>query len=237
MTWRCRISTCACAWTAPVSAATTAPPTTALFDIGYLRHVPNLVFMQPKDEEEFVDMLWTMANYQRRSHCDPLPARRGRRREAQGAAQAAGDRQGRKWSATARGERPRVAIFGLGNMCAMAEEAADLLEKEGISAAVINPRWIKPMDTDTLELFARSAEVICTLEDHVLPNGFGCAVMEALGEARITTPVVRLGWPDQFIEHGTIPILRKKHGLTAEALVARVRPLLKTGRQQPVSAA
>ena len=72
-----------------------------------------------------------------------------------------------------------------------------------------------------------------------MPNGFGCAVMEALGEAHITTPVVRLGWPDQFIEHGTIPILRKKHGLTAEALVARVRPLLKSAARQqaPVSAA
>ena len=61
----------------------------------------------------------------------------------------------------------------------------------------------------------------------MLTNGYGCAVMEYLGEARITTPVVRLGWPDQFIEHGTIPILREKHGLTAQALVARVLPLLK----------
>ena len=98
----------------------------------------------------------------------------------------------------------------------MAEEAADLLEKEGVSAAVINPRWIKPMDTATLEFFARSAEVICTLEDHVLPNGFGCAVMEHLNEARIPVPVVRLGWPDQFIEHGNVPVLREKHGLTAQ---------------------
>ena len=208
-----------------------------LFDIGYLRHVPNLVFMQPKDEEEFVDMLWTMANY----NSGPIAIRYPR-----GAGVGAKPKAQPKLLEIGKAEvvrhgkegAPRVAIFGLGNMCAMAEEAADLLEKEGISAAVVNPRWIKPMDTGTLEFFARSVEVICTLEDHVLPNGFGCAVMEALGEARITTPVVRLGWPDQFIEHGTIPILRKKHGLTAEALVARVRPLLKTaGRQQPVSAA
>ena len=90
------------------------------------------------------------------------------------------------------------------------------------------------MDTGTLEFFARSVEVICTLEDHVLPNGFGCAVMEHLNEARIPVPVVRLGWPDQFIEHGSVPILREKHGLTAKALVARVRPLLK---QKAVAAA
>ena len=77
--------------------------------------------------------------------------------------------------------------------------------------------------------------MICTLEDHVLPNGFGCAVMEALNEARIPVPVVRLGWPDQFIEHGNVPILRQKHGLTAQALVDRVLPLLKKG-QVPATA-
>ena len=128
-----------------------------------------------------------------------------------------------------------MALFGLGGMCTMAEEAADLLEKQGISAAVINPRWIKPMDTGTLEFFARSVEVVCTLEDHVLTNGYGCAVMEHLNETRIPVPVVRLGWPDQFIEHGNVPVLRQKHGLTAQALVERVLPLLKQG--QAVSAA
>ena len=106
-----------------------------------------------------------------------------------------------------------VAIFGLGNMFEVAEEAAKKLEAQGISVALINPRWIKPIDTGTLEFFARSVEVICTIEDHVLHNGFGCAVMEHLHTQKINTPVVRIGWPDQFIEHGTIPVLRKKHGL------------------------
>src|SRR5438045_4876296 len=120
-----------------------------------------------------------------------------------------------------------VAIFGLGNMFEMAEEAARKLEEKGISVALINPRWIKPMDTGTLEFFARGVDVVCTLEDHVLHNGFGCAVMEHLHSQMINTPVVRIGWPDQFVEHGTIPILRQKHGLTAEALVEKVLPLLK----------
>jgi len=78
-------------------------------------------------------------------------------------------------------------------------------------------------DTDVLETLAKQTKVIiCTFEDHVLHNGFGCAVMEHLGEARITTPVVRIGWPDEFIEHGNVPALRKKHGLTAENAVAKV---------------
>nr|MBA2241690.1 1-deoxy-D-xylulose-5-phosphate synthase [Chthoniobacterales bacterium] len=88
------------------------------------------------------------------------------------------------------------------------------------------------------EFFARGTQVICTIEDHVLHNGFGCAVMEHLQSEMITTPVVRIGWPDQFIEHGTIPILRQKHGITANALVEKVLPLLqKTSRQTQPSAA
>jgi 1-deoxy-D-xylulose-5-phosphate synthase len=65
-------------------------------------------------------------------------------------------------------------------------------------------------------------DVICALEDHVLHNGFGCAIIEHLNDAGIKTPVVRVGWPDQFIEHGAVEILRKKHGLTAEAAVEKV---------------
>ena len=79
----------------------------------------------------------------------------------------------------------------------------------------------------TFEFFARSVEVVCTIEDHVLHNGFGCAVMEHLYSQGMHTPVVRIGWPDEFIEHGTIPILRKKHGITADALVEKVLPLLR----------
>jgi 1-deoxy-D-xylulose-5-phosphate synthase len=116
-------------------------------------------------------------------------------------------------------------------MFAMAQETAKLLEADGVSVALINPRWIKPLDTGTLEFFARSVDVICTFEDHVLHNGFGCAVIEYLSEARINTPVVRIGWPDQFIEHGSIPVLRKKHGVTAEAAVEKIRPLLRTTRR------
>ena len=92
---------------------------------------------------------------------------------------------------------------------------------------------MQKLDTGTLEFFTRSVEVVCTLEDHVLHNGFGCAVMEHLHGARIWTPVVRLGWPDQFIEHGSVPILREKHGLTAAALVEKV---LATLRKKPISA-
>ncbi len=193
-----------------------------LFDIGYLRHVPNIVHMQPKDEDEFCDMLWTMANYT----SGPIAMRYPR-----GAGTGAQPKAAPKLLEIGKAEVVQhgreVAIFGLGNMFEIAQEAAKLLEAKGVSVALINPRWIKPLDTGTLEFFARGCEVLCTLEDHVLHNGFGCGVMEHLYSQGIHTPVVRIGWPDQFIEHGTIPILRKKHGLTAEALVEKVLPLLK----------
>jgi 1-deoxy-D-xylulose-5-phosphate synthase len=192
-----------------------------LFDIGYLRHVPNIVHMQPKDEEEFVDMLWTMANY----NDGPIAIRYPR-----GAGVGANPRTTPQLLEIGKAEviqhGRKVAIFGLGNMLELALEAAAVLEKEGISTAVINPRWIKPLDTGTIEFFGRSVDVICTIEDHVLHNGFGCSVMECLGDAIIPTPVVRVGWPDQFIEHGNIPALRKKHGITVEAILEKVKPFV-----------
>ena len=204
-----------------------------LFDIGYLRHVPNIVHMQPKDEDEFVDMLWTMANYT----SGPIAVRYPRG-PGTGAQLKAAPKLLEIGKAEVVQHGRDVAIFGLGNMFEVAVEAARKLEEQGFSVALINPRWIKPLDTGTLEFFARGTQVLCTLEDHVLHNGFGCAVMEHLYSQGIHTPVVRIGWPDQFVEHGTIPILRKKHGLTAEALVEKVLPLLqKKPRQTQPSAA
>jgi 1-deoxy-D-xylulose-5-phosphate synthase len=199
-----------------------------LFDIGYLRHIPNFVHMQPKDEDEFVDMLWTMANY----NSGPIAIRYPR-----GAGTGAKPKEQPRLLEIGKAEVVQhgrdVAIFGLGSMFEVAQEAAKLLEAQGVSVALINPRWIKPIDTGTLEFFARSVQVVATIEDHVLYNGFGCAVMEHLHSQMIRTPVVRIGWPDQFVEHGNIPVLRKKHGVNAEALVAKVLPLL---RQKPVQA-
>ena len=92
---------------------------------------------------------------------------------------------------------------------------------------MINPRFTKPLDAGTTEFFARAAEVVVTLEDHVLPGGYGASVLELLNEKRIATPVVRIGWPDQFIEHATtVDHLREKYGLTAAQRVAQVKALL-----------
>lgn len=188
-----------------------------LFDIGYLRHIPNFIHMQPKDEEEFVDMLWTMSHYN-----DGPSAIRYPRGAGVGAQPKSEPQLLEIGQAEIISDGEDVALLGLGPMFALAEKAKALLEDKGYSVALINPRWIKPLDAATIERVAKQVKVLCTLEDHVLHNGFGCAVIEHLHDAGIHTPVERIGWPDQFIEHGSIPVLRAKHGLTPENAVAKV---------------
>ena len=148
-----------------------------LFDIGYLRHVPNIVHMQPKDEDEFVDMLWTMANYNSGPIAIRYPRGAGTGAKPKADTEAARNRQSRS-----RATRTRRRDFRTRQHVRSGRGSGAKLEEQGISVALINPRWIKPIDTGTLEFFARSVEVICTIEDHVLHNGFGCAVMEHLAQ-------------------------------------------------------
>jgi len=95
---------------------------------------------------------------------------------------------------------------------------------------VINPRFTKPVDVAMLEFYARSVDVIVTLEDHVLKGGFGSAVLEELNGLGLRTPVVRIGWPDQFIEHGKPEALRAKYGISADAAMEKLRPYLERMR-------
>jgi 1-deoxy-D-xylulose-5-phosphate synthase len=119
--------------------------------------------------------------------------------------------------------RHKVAFFGLGSMFSLAEEAAKTLGKD-FDCALINPRFTKPIDQATTEYFAKTADSIVTLEDHVLAGGYGSIVAELLVEKGIHTPLTRVGWPDQFIEHASsVGELREKYGLTVEAVVAQVK--------------
>jgi 1-deoxy-D-xylulose-5-phosphate synthase len=124
-----------------------------------------------------------------------------------------------------------IAIFGLGPMISLARELAGMLKREGFSSAVVNPRFVKPLDLDILERYARRVAAFVTFEDHVKMGGFGTAVIEALDELKLAVPVIRIGWPDQFIEHGKVEQLRARYGLTAEAALAQVLPLLDQRRR------
>ncbi|MBX3741839.1 MAG: 1-deoxy-D-xylulose-5-phosphate synthase [Akkermansiaceae bacterium] len=188
-----------------------------LFDIGYLRHIPGLIHMQPKDENELVNMLHTMAAYD-----DGPSAIRYPRGVIKGTPIAATPEILPIGKAEVVAEGTDVALIGLGTMFEMAERTKLELEAKGLSVALINPRFIKPLDTAVLEAFASRCKVVCTFEDHVLFNGFGASVIEHLHGAGIHTPVERIGWPDEFVEHGKPETLRALHGLTAEAAVEKI---------------
>jgi 1-deoxy-D-xylulose-5-phosphate synthase len=193
-----------------------------LFDISYLRGIPNMVHMVPKDEDELADMLFTAMHWD-----GPIAVRYPR---GVGPGTPVKDVPSLipigKAELIQNSDNDRVAIFALGALVPMAEEIARKLWAEGISAAVINARFTKPIDVEMLEFFARSVDVLLTLEDHVLRGGFGSVVLEELSNLGISTPVVRIGWPDQFIEHGKIDALRAKYGITAEAALEKLRPVL-----------
>ena len=112
-------------------------------------------------------------------------------------------------------------------MLGMAQQAADLLEKQGISCTVVNPRFIKPLDTELLKTQSRSADVVVTFEDHTINSGFGSMVGEALDVVGSQLTVVKVGWPDLFVEHGAIDLLRKKYGVTPEAAAERTLAVLR----------
>jgi 1-deoxy-D-xylulose-5-phosphate synthase len=192
-----------------------------LFDISYLRGVPNLIHMSPKDEDELQDMMYTALQ-----HPGPSAIRypRGTGPGAAIKAQPVALEIGR---AELLQDGSDVVIFALGNMVAEGQRLAKMLAAEGQSAALVNARFAKPLDADCVTRYARRCGVVVTMEDHVLAGGFGSVVLECLSSEEIETPVVRVGWPDQFIEHGKPEALRAKYGLTAESALQRVRPHLK----------
>ncbi len=197
-----------------------------LFDIGYLRSIPEMVLMSPKDEDELADMMKTALEIPGPSAIRyPRGIVVGVTRKAEPQVLAIG-------KAEILQDGSDVAILGLGPMTALARDLAVRLEREGYSAAVVNPRFVKPIDREMLEQYSRRVAAFVTFEDHVQMGGFGSAVVEALEEMGSTVPVVRIGWPDQFIEHGKVDDLRAKYGISADAALAQVLPLL-AGRRRP----
>ena len=199
-----------------------------LFDIAYLRGIPEITLMAPKDEDELADMLLTAVQLPGPSGIRyPRGVIAGVARKAEPQAIPIG-------KAELIQDGSDVAIFGLGPMISLAKELAVCLERDGYSAAVINPRFVKPLDGEMLELYARRVSAIVTFEDHVKMGGYGSAVIEALKDLGCSVPVVRIGWPDCFIEHGKVDSLRAKYGLTSDAAIERLRPHLAVRQKQPV---
>jgi 1-deoxy-D-xylulose-5-phosphate synthase len=190
-----------------------------LFDISYLRCVPNATIMQPKDEDELVDMLHTSLQLPGPGFIRyPRGAGTGVPVKAEPAALPIGQAEIVR-------EGSNIVIWALGPMVQEALKVADrLAAEEGLSVGVVNARFIKPLDRHLLLSQAAVVPLLVTLEDHVVTGGFGSAVLEALQEADCLTPLERIGWPDKFVEHGSsVEILRAAYGLSTDDIVRRIK--------------
>jgi 1-deoxy-D-xylulose-5-phosphate synthase len=195
-----------------------------LFDISYLRGIPNIIHMVPKDEDELADMLYTAM-----LHNGPAAVRYPRG-NGPGATVKAHPVALPIGKAEVIADGDEIAILGLGALLPMAVEMAAQLAAQGISAAVINPRFVKPLDRDLLASYARRVSAFVTFEDHVLMGGFGSAVLEALSDMQFNSPVIRIGWPDHFVEHGKVDQLRARNGISVEAAMEKLAPYLKSSK-------
>ncbi len=191
-----------------------------LFDLAYLRTVPNTVVMAPKDENELRHMLLTAIEY-------PGPAVvRFPRGEAYGVPMEAQIKPIKVGRAELLREGQDVALLAIGSCVLPAVEAAERLEEVGISAAVLNARFAKPLDVRWIVGLARQCGAVVTVEEHAAMGGFGSAVLEALGAAGVAVPVRVLGVPDQVIEHGSPGEILAELGLDAAGIARAARELL-----------
>ena len=195
-----------------------------LFDISYLRCIPNMVHLDASNEDELADMLFTALH-----HDGPI-AIRYPRGTGPGVAVKPKPELIPIGKAQVVKHGTQAVVLGLGALVGMAEDVAKELEAKGFSTAVINPRSVKPLDIDTISFFARSADVVITMEDHVLAGGFGSAVLEELSNVGIQVPVVRIGWPDAFVDHGKPDALRVKAGISVAATVEKALPYLQKAK-------
>jgi 1-deoxy-D-xylulose-5-phosphate synthase len=203
-----------------------------VYDIAYIRHVPNMVLMMPKDENELRHMVKTAVDYEE----GPI-AFRYPRMNALGVPL---DEELKPipigtWEMVEEGED--AAIIAVGPMVQLAQEAAARLRAEGIRARVINGRFIKPMDTAMLDALADEGLPLLVVEEAAQAGGLGSAVLEYYAEHAAEMPRIKLmGIPDEFIEHGSIKEQRAEVGLTADNIVERVRTLVRRRSRSSVPA-
>jgi 1-deoxy-D-xylulose-5-phosphate synthase len=191
-----------------------------VYDVTYLRQIPNLVIASPRDGTELRRALATAVAHTAgpfairfpRSTTPRLTVAGPVRRMKLGA-----------WEVRTRGRD--VLLLGLGKLAVSCEDAVRLLKQDGISVTLLDPRWVKPLDP-RLGAVAGAHRLVVTVEDNVLAGGFGSAVAEVLADEEVHTPLLRLGIPDQFLPHGKREVLLAELGLDAVGIAERVRKSL-----------
>ncbi len=185
-----------------------------VFDLSYLRSIPNMMVLAPSDEAELA-----MRCTRRWSLEGPVAIRypRGAGRGVEIPAEPEAWEAGR---AEIRSRGTDVALLGVGRTVPMCEAAAEILAEKGVSASVVNARWVKPLDFEMVSWAASEHRLVVTVEENTSMGGFGGAVCEALADLGLLTPVLRMAIPDCFVTHGAMAKLLSDVGLTAESISA-----------------
>lgn len=198
-----------------------------VYDIAFMRAIPNMVIMAPKDENEMQHMMKTASEYDgpisfRYPRGNGLGVKMDEELKALPIGQMEVVREGKG-----------VAVLSFGHIYDVAEKAINLLQMDGIMPMFVNARFCKPLDEELLLRLAKENMDIVTVEEGCVQGGFGSAVMEFYAEQGYHNMVVEpMGIPDYFVEHGSVKEQRQEISLTAEAIAARVRSLLPVNKQR-----
>ena len=187
------------------------------FDLTYLRLIPGMVIMAPKDEAELRDMVYTAIK-----SCDCPVAVRYPRGSALGVELKPGFRKIEIGKAEKLIDGEDVALLAIGSMVDSSLKAAKKLKEQGVSCEVINMRFVKPLDKKMLDYVSGKHHNIVTLEENTLLGGFGSAILEYFSEKKYKNDVMRIGLPDNFIDHGTQDELHKSIGIHVDGIVEKV---------------
>ena len=193
-----------------------------IFDISYLRHIPNMVCMAPKDENELRHMLYSALSY------DCPVAVRYPRGEGLGVPMDEALQILPLGKAEVLQEGSRITLLALGSMVHIAQEAAARISEEaGITPTVINARFAKPLDAETILRYAAQDTLLVTLEEHAVTGGFGSAVLELFNQHGMDTRnVMTIGIADSFVQHGNTARLKEMQGLDTDSIVAKIKERL-----------
>lgn len=197
-----------------------------VFDIAFLRHIPNIVLMMPKDENEGQHMVKTALEYDGGPIALRYPRGNGLGVEMDAEMKAIPIGT---WEVLRDGQDAAILTFG--TTIPMAMEAAEQLSLQGIDVKVVNARFIKPLDTAMLHDLMGADLPILTIEEAVLQGGFGSAVLEFAADNQYKTLIDRIGIPDQFIEHGSVDELLNEINVTTDETVKRIKSLVENKQQ------
>jgi 1-deoxy-D-xylulose-5-phosphate synthase len=207
------------------------PTHQGLFDFSYLRHIPNLTIMVPKDEDEFQHMIKTAVE------CSTPVAFRYPRGKGVGVKREFPLKTIEIGKGEVLREGDQILILAIGSTVYPALRVAEKLEGAGIHAAVINCRFLKPLDGELICHWAKKTGMVLTVEENVLQGGFGSAVLELLQErGQFSVQVKRLGIPDLFVEHGAQSLLRAKYQIDEEGIFKEAVGMVEKGFSKQVRA-